>query len=120
MALDKANKRPVKEPEDGLIDHSVPFGAHEVTDEEIADHDLGLEAGLAAKPNETPRARHGSAAGRTRRIRDVWALLDLSDKPRAAERFHVRRIADSVGSIAPNYNVLPRAMVVPGSLLRQD
>jgi hypothetical protein len=52
LALDKANKKPVKEPEDGLIDDSVPFGADEVTDEEIADHDLGLEAGLAGKPND--------------------------------------------------------------------
>lgn len=36
---------------------SVPFGAHEVTDEEIADHDLGLKAGLAGKPNDDTKSK---------------------------------------------------------------
>jgi len=31
----------------------------------------------------------------------------LFDKQQAAEHFHVRRIADNVGIIAPNYNVAP-------------
>jgi hypothetical protein len=40
------------EPSDDRMDDSTPFGAHKSTDEEIVDHDLGLEAGLAGKPND--------------------------------------------------------------------
>jgi hypothetical protein len=39
-----------------LIDDRVAFGAEEHTDEEIADHDLGLEAGLAGKPNDDTKS----------------------------------------------------------------
>ncbi len=54
MAIDKANKKPTTEPD--LMDDSVSFGAHELTEEEIADHDLGLEAGLADKPNDDTKS----------------------------------------------------------------
>jgi hypothetical protein len=38
--------------DDNLIGDSVPFEAQELTDEEIEDHDLGVEAGLTGKPND--------------------------------------------------------------------
>ena len=42
--------------DDNLIDDSVPFEAQELTDEEIEDHDLGVEAGLAGKPNDDTKS----------------------------------------------------------------
>jgi hypothetical protein len=56
LAIDKANKKPSRESEDDRMDDSIPFGAHELTDEETADHDLGLEAGLAGKPNDDTKS----------------------------------------------------------------
>ena len=56
MAIDKANEKPTNEPDDDLMDDSVPFGAHELTDEEIEDHGLGAEAGLAGKPNDNTKS----------------------------------------------------------------
>ena len=56
MAIDKGNKKPTIESEDDRMDDSIPFGAHELTDEETADHDLGLEAGLAGKPNDDTKS----------------------------------------------------------------
>ena len=56
LAIDKANKKPTNEPDDNLTDDSVPFGAHELTDEEIEDHDRGVEAGLAGKPNDDTKS----------------------------------------------------------------
>ena len=56
MAIDKANEKPTNEPDDDLMDDSVPFGAHELTDEEIEDHDRGVEAGLAGKPNDNTKS----------------------------------------------------------------
>jgi hypothetical protein len=41
--------------EDDLIDNSTPFDARERTDEEIENYDLGVEAGLAGKPNDTTK-----------------------------------------------------------------
>jgi hypothetical protein len=42
--------------DEDLIDDSVPFEAKELTDEEIEDHDLGVEAGLAGKPNDSTKS----------------------------------------------------------------
>jgi hypothetical protein len=41
---------------DDLIEDSVPFEAQELTDEEIEDHDLAVEAGLAGKPNDDTKS----------------------------------------------------------------
>jgi hypothetical protein len=43
-----------KKSDDELIDVSVPIDARELTDEEIEDHDLGVEAGLAGNRTTTP------------------------------------------------------------------
>ena len=56
LAIDKANKKPSRESEDDRTDDSIPFGAHELTDEEIEDHDRGVEAGLAGKPNDDTKS----------------------------------------------------------------
>jgi hypothetical protein len=53
---------------DNPIDDDKPFGAHENTDEEQADHDLGFEAGREGKPNDDTKslalaARLGGCAG---------------------------------------------------------
>ena len=42
--------------EDDLIDDSTPFDARERTDEEIENYDLGVEAGLAGKPNDSTKS----------------------------------------------------------------
>ena len=55
LAIDKANK-PTKVSDEDLIDDSVSFGAHELTDQEIEDHDRGVEAGLAGKPNDDTKS----------------------------------------------------------------
>jgi putative SOS response-associated peptidase YedK len=39
----------------------------------------------------------------------------LFDKQQVAEHFHVRRTADNVGLIAPNYNVAPGDTPFPGT-----
>jgi hypothetical protein len=39
-----------------LVPNEVPLGAHDLTDEEIADYDLGLEAGLSGKPNDDTKS----------------------------------------------------------------
>ena len=55
LAIDRANK-PTKVSDEDLIDDSVSFGAHELTDQEIEDHDRGVEAGLAGKPNDDTKS----------------------------------------------------------------
>jgi len=42
--------------EDDLVDDSTPFDARERTDEEIENYDLGVEAGLAGKPNDRTKS----------------------------------------------------------------
>jgi hypothetical protein len=56
LAIDKANKKPSRESADDRIDDSVPFGAHELSDEDIEDHDRGVEAGLAGKPKDDTKS----------------------------------------------------------------
>jgi hypothetical protein len=56
LALNKPNTKPADEPDDQPIDDSVPFEAQELTDEEIEDHDRGVEAALAGKPNDSTKS----------------------------------------------------------------
>jgi hypothetical protein len=39
-----------------LIEDNEPFDAEVRTDEELADYDLGREAGLASKPNDDTKS----------------------------------------------------------------
>jgi hypothetical protein len=41
---------------DEMIDDTQPFDEREHTDEELADHDIGFEAGVAGEPNDDSKS----------------------------------------------------------------